>query len=611
MSEPMPPPADDELPPPPSDMVEETKKYPEIEIRKSGPLATLRRAIVIFEKDMRTMAKHGLVSSIILFVFLSVVFYIMSFTMFQAMSMDVFEGEDGPDIGTGVNPPTADAGDDMTIDAGDTVTFDSSGSSDNGELVYFEWHFWDMGRDVSLYGPSPQYTFMATGEYHVNLIVVDDELNVDEDNVTIQVNRAGSDTEYPTIVLPGDQYVSAGMTVTLDASACSDNMGIAAYVWSVNDIVTHILTGEIQTYEFNYAGSYYVDLFVVDEAGNSANQGFQVVVSPTGTDMRPPEARFEVENLVNIGETVQLDASQSWDDQGIVDYAWFISHNGTTSVLHGQVTSFEPDEFGMYDVVLVVSDSSGNAGWSESGVIALPEEMDVSHVGWTSTPFGTDVSFNVLTYSYGIALLASVIFIGGLFAKGFTHEITKGTIKVLFFGPISVTTMIFSKVLYPIVFGAVFIFPLVFIALAPFHHGFGEIMVITTVSYLLAVLTMVSAAYGSNMIYLVTRRMVLKPSIISRMFLYFSLLATMTVFEWFSFLLDMWTNSTMWGDMYHDYGGSIAMFSPFHQGGVFLSKLLIGTAQSPDYVMFVIPAALIIGGVIASRRLYGDLFSRE
>jgi hypothetical protein len=94
------------------------------------------------------------------------------------------------------------------------------------------------------------------------------------------------------------------------------------------------------------------------------------------------------------------------------------------------------------------------------------------------------------------------------------------------------------------------------------------------------------------------------------MFLYFSLIGTLTVFEWLSFVLDQWQGTTTWDAMYHNYSG-IAVLSPFHQGGMFLSNALVGTNWALDVWTFAIPIVLIVGGVLASRKLYGDIFTRE
>ena len=96
--------ADDELPPPPADLAETTKKFPPIKTRKPGASAALRRAGAIFGKDARTIAKHGLISSVILLVFLMVMFYIASYAMFMFVSTDLGgkgNGGDGNNTGDG------------------------------------------------------------------------------------------------------------------------------------------------------------------------------------------------------------------------------------------------------------------------------------------------------------------------------------------------------------------------------------------------------------------------------------------------------------------------------------------------------------------------------
>ncbi len=72
---------DEELPPPPTDIADRTKKYPPLKTRKPGVGAALKRAGAILGKDLRTMSKHGLVSSIIVFAILLVVFLVLSYTM--------------------------------------------------------------------------------------------------------------------------------------------------------------------------------------------------------------------------------------------------------------------------------------------------------------------------------------------------------------------------------------------------------------------------------------------------------------------------------------------------------------------------------------------------
>ncbi len=617
-SEPEPP----REPGPPPEAGHGPDQYSDLKLRRSGPLSTLRRAATIFQKDLGTMAKHGLISSIIVAVFLGIVFSVASYSMSIALTMDFGDG-DGEGDGGGIDlpgatetvPPVAIAGSDRTVEAGTLVTLDGSGSTDNADIVYYAWYFEESFVEVDLYGEVATYRFMAVGEYNITLTVVDSSWNMDEDSFMLTVERSGTDTVSPMADAGPDFDIMAGASVTLHGSNSTDDTGIVSWTWSFYDVVPRVLSGETVSYTFlnanNWEG-YWGTLVVRDASGNTAMDDFNVRVNPTGTDYNPPSAEFDADTIVMIGDTVTLDASSSFDyDSMIADYTWYIQHNATEWTLNGQVTSFEADEWGPYEITLAVRDMSGNAATTDRMVIALPEGFDVDQVSWAATPLGQDVSFNLLTYAYGMSLLASVIYVAGLFGKGFSHEVQKGTIKALFFGPVSVTTVIFSKLLYPIVIGPLFIYPLVVIGMLPFHQDLGDILVITTVSYLLAVLVLVSAAFGSCMIYAAAKRMVLKPTVVTRVFMYLSLVATMTVFEWLSFLMDMQFQTEQWGDMYLDYGGAVALLSPFHQGGVLLSDLILQSGASPDWWVFAIPAALVVGGVLASRKLYPDLFSRE
>ena len=620
--EPPAPMSDDELPPPPSDIVPESKDFPELKVKKPKPLSTIRRAFIIFEKDIRTMAKHGLISAVILFIFLVIVFSIMSFSMKQAMQFSFGEGGDGGDKGipgaSGVDPPTARAvlTPSGSVAAATSVTLDASSSSDNSRIVYYVWNVNDGARDVSLYGPTAHMTLYSVGSYHIQLTVVDDEWNRNETSMVVDVTRAvgSTDTEAPNIPGGPQLDVNISQPLDLDGSIATDNVGVVNWTWIIEDVTDKVLYGETQSYTFNYANwsnpPFNIRLVVRDAAGNTNQQSVSVNVPNRGGDNEKPRASANIPQNVKVGDTVQLSSRDSTDNQGISSTVWFVKHNNTIVTLNGDTVSFTASEFGPYEITLIVADGAGNYARTQGMTIATPPGMDFSTISWTSTPFDIDISFNLLTYSYGIALLASVIFVGGLFAKGFTHEITKGTVKVLFFGPISVTTMIFSKILYPLIIGPIFIFPVVFIGLSQFDQSTADVLKITLVSYLMAAVTMVSAAYGSCMIYLVAKKMVLKPSVISRMFLYFSLLGTLTVFEWLSFVLDQWQKTTGWDKMYHD-NSWIATLSPFHQGGMFLSNSLVGTHWALDLWVFIIPAALIIGGALASRKLYGDIFTRE
>lgn len=616
--------SDEELPPPPPDVVESTKHFPALKTRKPGPVSGLKRAGALFGKDVSTIAKHGLISSVILLVFLMIIYYIASYTMFTLVTTNFGDGSDGgkgdggPNLGND-GSLIANAGSNRTVNAGSVVTLSSSATVHKTSIVFAQWEIESKGSpdssQHSLYGPEATYRFDEVGNYTVNLMVVDSLWNADGANFTVKVNPSTSDTTPPTPMVntTGFDSITYGTPVTFNASDSTDNIGIVNWTWTFHDVIDRTRWGKVVTYTFEGAGNWQVTLDVRDAAGNVGHQGGNINVKPTDmSDMMPNAMIGNLPQSVRIGDTVNLDASQSSDDRGIAEYVWYISLNNTRTRVMGERTSFVASGFGMYDITLVVRDQAGNAATNQMGLLSLSKGMDMpSGVLWTSTPLGQDIPLNVLTFAYGASLLASVIYIGGLFSKGFAHEIIKGTAKTLFFTPLSVTNMVFAKLLYPLIIGPLFIFPLLLISLTPLAQEPFEVLQIGIVSYALTALVMVSAAYGACMIFAATKRMSIKPTALARSFMYLSLVGTLTVFAGLSYLLDKWFNTDAWNATYLNFGPKIAMFSPFHQGGVFLSNLLVGTSQSIDWVVFVIPLLLIVGGILASRKLYGDIFTKE
>jgi len=624
--------ADEELPPPPADFAEAAGKFPPIKTRRPGAGAALRRAGAIFGKDVRTIAKHGLVSSVILLVFLMVIFYIASYSMFMIASTGFGEkgnggdgnntsGDGGPNFGND-GSLVAIAGSDQTVPAGSLVALDSSGTEHAADIMFVQWTIeghngtlW--GDSPSLYAPIAQYRFYEVGTFTVHLTVVDVRWNLAKANFTVTVNQKdSSDKTLPVIVVngPDPNNVTYRTPVFFDASNSTDNVGVVNWTWRIQDVMDNTTYGPKLKYNFTSTGNKQLMLVIRDDSGNTATMEQPINVKPLDpSDNNWPNARMsDLPQTVHVGDTVSLDASASSDNQGIVEYDWYVHLNNTWKNYAGQTASFVASGFGNYEITLVVKDNAGNAGTDQKSVLALSQGMkEPSMVSWTSTPLGQDIPFDVLTFAYGVSLLASVIFLGGLFAKGFAHEIQKGTAKTLFFAPLSVTNMVFAKLLYPLIIGPLFIFPLLMISLMPLQQDPMQVLEIGAVSYVFTALVLISAAYGSCMIYAATKRMSVKPTVVSRSFMYLSLVGTLSVFAGLAYLLDQWLSTDSWNKMSEELGPKIAMFSPFHQGGLVLQNLLFGAPLRLDWIVFIIPAVLIVGGILASRKLYSDIFSRE
>jgi PKD repeat protein len=86
------------------------------------------------------------------------------------------------------------------------------------------------------------------------------------------------DTTKPTADAGQDQTVKVDTTVTFNANASSDNLGIVSYEWDFGNGATG--TSETTTYTYTNTGTYTVTLTVKDAAGNADTRQITVTVKP-------------------------------------------------------------------------------------------------------------------------------------------------------------------------------------------------------------------------------------------------------------------------------------------------------------------------------------------
>jgi|GEM_PF-3330977 len=83
--------------------------------------------------------------------------------------------------------PIAHPGGPYSALVGVVVTFDGSGSTDDGEIVQYDWNFGD-GTSAPDAGPNPEHTYDAEGTYQVTLTVTDDEGNTNAAATTATIS---------------------------------------------------------------------------------------------------------------------------------------------------------------------------------------------------------------------------------------------------------------------------------------------------------------------------------------------------------------------------------------------------------------------------------------
>jgi len=290
-------------------------------------------------------------------------------------------------------PPVADAGDNQETVLDTPVTLDGSGSSDpDSDPLTFDWSILSSppGSTASLAGAdtvSPTLTPDARGDYVIELVVNDGEVDSAPDTVVVTVvNR-------PPVADAGeDQTTYIDMYVMLDGSGSYDpDSDPLTFDWTIISSPTGsapFLTGEDTVspmLTLDMKGVYEIRLIVNDGFVDSAPDTVIVTV-----ENRPPVADAGQDQSGYLGTDVTLDGSFSYDPDGDpLAYDWDFTSRpaGSTASLTGADTAgptFTPDLKGVYEIELVVNDGEVDSG-PDTVVVTIENRPPVAIGAVTST----------------------------------------------------------------------------------------------------------------------------------------------------------------------------------------------------------------------------------
>ena len=204
----------------------------------------------------------------------------------------------------------------------------------------------------------PSFRATESGTFQFILVVTDRDFFVRSapDTVTIRVNT-------PPVAHAGDdQEVNVGDQVQLDGSDSRDEDGDAlTYEWTRLSGPVVTLSGRLTaqlTFTPGEAGEYTFELVVNDGQADSAPDTVAIRVNT------PPVAHAGDDQTVNVGDQVQLDGSDSRDEDGdALTYEW-TRLSGPVVTLSGRLTAqltFIPEEAGEYIFELVVNDGQADS----------------------------------------------------------------------------------------------------------------------------------------------------------------------------------------------------------------------------------------------------------
>jgi len=270
--------------------------------------------------------------------------------------------------------PTADAGEDQSVLVSDVVTLNGSASADpDGDALLYSWRF--VSRPAGSSAPlqdaetvNPTFTADVEGDFVIELLVGDGEVDSNTDNVTVSATKANV---RPVADAGTDQSVVEGDVVTLDASGSSDPDGdTLSYHWrfvskpfqATSELSDR--TSVAPTFTADAEGTYTLALTVNDGEITSEEKLVRVTASEANAK---PVANAGGDINAMTGTVVTLDGSASTDANGDpLSFGWaFVSRpDSSAASLANAATdspSFTPDVDGAYIVELVVNDGQADS----------------------------------------------------------------------------------------------------------------------------------------------------------------------------------------------------------------------------------------------------------
>jgi PKD repeat protein len=219
-------------------------------------------------------------------------------------------------------------------ETGAPLAFDASASVEgDSEIASYAWDFGDGSPEAT--GVDTVHTYGTSGTYTVTLTVGDTGGQINEDSLTIIINRPPS-----AVIQPGDLTVGYGEEALLDGSGSSDGDGsLLTYQWDSDDGT--VGTDSAFSPAYSADGTYTVTLTVTDDQGTTDSASVTVTVTPPPN--RAPEADAGDDQTLTYDAShrvISLDGSGSADSDGtLASVLWtFISLPAASSLSDSDIT---------------------------------------------------------------------------------------------------------------------------------------------------------------------------------------------------------------------------------------------------------------------------------
>jgi PKD repeat protein len=268
------------------------------------------------------------------------------------------------------------------------VAFDATASTDDQEITSYLWTITGSQPAMTSESPQAQFntTFLSAGTYEARLTVTDSMGLTSTATQTITVTEPPN-TPPVAAFTASTTSGPATLTVTFDASASSDDGRIVSYNWDFGDgrkeeLPTHYgidIKNQTQPPISNYyfvPGTYVVTLTVKDDKGQVSEPARQVI-TVTAPNKLPVAKLFASNIKMGARHTIDFDAGNSTDDEGIVSYRWEWGDGSPATETTVPTVSHVFPSSGRYLVNLTVKDRQGAWARTEDWV-GVPVGMQPS-----------------------------------------------------------------------------------------------------------------------------------------------------------------------------------------------------------------------------------------
>ncbi|UPV99879.1 PKD domain-containing protein [Halorussus gelatinilyticus] len=263
----------------------------------------------------------------------------------------------------------------QTAQTGESVSFDAGESSDGQtSIAEYRWDFDGDGQiDRNTTSATTSYAYDAADTYDASVTVVDEGGNTASANETVTVESGNSSGPTVTLDAPGTVNVSEQFTVSADAPNASN---VSSYEWTFDSTTKN---GTEVSHSYDKAGTYDVTVNVTYDNGTSVEESATVEVVAQSDGSPTAAFSFSSQTVAN-NEAVELDASNSSDDEGIVSFDWQFGDGESAS---GETVNHTYDSTGEYNVTLTVTDTDGNTD-TANGTVTVTEPKTIEYVNATA-----------------------------------------------------------------------------------------------------------------------------------------------------------------------------------------------------------------------------------